>query len=126
MTKVKDFIMNTDFLSLAQTGTAEFTAYFPAAHFIGGQAYDSHQDFTLQTTNGAIDRVLISRNGGPYTIGNMLTIDANPALSVFVFRPNASTLRIRLYGYTSSSSGYDMPAQTIKVKISSFRPPNVF
>lgn len=126
MTKASDFIMNTDFLALAQTGTAEFTAYFPSGTFTPGQPYEQTQDFSLKATNGAIDRILISRNGGAYTVGNSLTISTNPALSIFVFRPNASTLRIRLYGYTASSSGYTMPAQTIKVKVSSFKPPNVF
>ena len=124
MTKASDFIMNTDFLALAQTGTAEFTAYFPSATFTPGQPYEQSQDFSLETTNGAIDRILISRNGGAYTVGNSLNISTNSALSIFVFRPNSSTLRVRLYGY--SSSEYTMPAQTIKVKISSFRPPNVF
>lgn len=124
MTKASDFIMNTDFLALAQTGTAEFTAVFPAETMPAGQSFSRTRDFTLKSVNGAIDRILISRNNGNFTVGASLTILTTPALSVFVYRPNASTLRIRLYGYASSA--YSMPAQTIKVKISSFRPPNVF
>jgi hypothetical protein len=126
MTKPSEFKLNTDYLALAQVSDAEFTAVFPPETFQGGQVYDRTQDFTLTATKGAIDRVLISHNGSDYTVGSALTISTAPILTLFVYRPNSSTLRIRLHEYTSSSSGYAMPMQTIKVKISSFKPPNVF
>lgn len=126
MTKPNDFILNTDYLALAQVSTSEFTAVFPAETFAGGQANDRTRDFTLRATAGAIDRIMISHNGGAYTLGNSLTISIMPTVIIYVYRPDASTLRIRLHEYTSSSGGYSMPTQTIQVKVSSFRPPNVF
>lgn len=124
MTKPNEFILNTDYLALAQTNRAEFTAVFPQETFNAGQAYTRTRDFICQATNGAIERVLISRNNKDYMVGSKLTISEQPTLWVSVYRLNKSTIRVRLHEYSSNS--YTMPLQTIKIKITSFRPPNVF
>ena len=124
MTKPSDFILNTDYLALAQTNTAEFTAVFAAETFPSGQANDRSQDFTVPASKGTIDRVLISINGGDYTVGSRLVLSTIPALSIYVYRPNATTIRVRLHEFGSSS--YSMPMQTVKVKVSSFKSPNIF
>jgi hypothetical protein len=124
MTKPSDFKLNTDYLALAQVSGAEYVAVFPSETFPGGQAYDRTRDFILPAVKGAIDRILISCNGGDYTIGSAVVFSSK--LRVFVYRPDASTIRIRLHEYNVSSGGYAMPMQTIKIKVSSFKPPNVF
>lgn len=127
MTKPNNFILNSDYLSLAQTNKAEFTAYFPAEHFDPGYPFDRTQDFTVPYTPGAIDMYLISINGSDYMLGAMVTVQVNsPALAFIVSRINSKTLRVRLHEANWRTGGYDMPAQTIKVKVVSFKPPNVF
>ena len=125
MTKPKDFILNTDFLALAQAGTAEFVAVFVPETFGSGGSYVRTQDFPIETKPGAIDRIMVSCNDDNYTVGNSRVIQSTPqSLEVYVYRPNDSTIRVSLHVYTSSD--YTMPQQTIKIKVASFRPPNVF
>lgn len=132
MTKPNDFILNSDYLALAQTNKTKFTAYFPAASFTPGYPYEAHQDFTVPPSEGAIDMCLTSYNDGPYKLASV--IDASKLqgsqplyfLTISIYRINAKTMRVNLHGFTNYTYGYNMPAQTIKVKVSSFNPPNVF
>lgn len=127
MTKPNDFILNSDYLALAQTNKADFTAYFPAESFQPGQPYDRTQDFTVPYSQGAIDMFLISLNGSEYVLGAELVASVNsPILVFFVSRINPNTIRIRLHEFNSRTGGYDMPMQTVKIKVASFAPPNVF
>ena len=127
MTKPKDFIFNSDYLALAQTDKNEFTAIFPAESFPGGYTYDRTQDFTVPYTPGAIDMFLLSLNGGDYTLGNAITIESHIyELYIFASRIDARTIRVRLHEFNSQTSGYNMPMQTVKVKLTSFAPPNLF
>ena len=127
MTKPSNFIANSDYLSLAQKSTTEFTVVFPQEHFPGGYSYDRTQDITVPSINGAIDEIMISHNGSDYYLGNYLVIESNsPSLSFYVYRPAPDKLRVRLHTYNSAIGGYDMPTQTIKVRASSYLPPNVF
>lgn len=127
MTKPNDFILNSDYLSLAQTSTEEFTATFPAETFPAGTPYDRTQDFRVKSTPGAIDMILTSLNGGNYTLGAYITISSgSPTLTIFISRINSTTMRVRLHEYTNQSGGYSMPTQSIKIKLASFNPPNVF
>lgn len=126
MTKPSDFIINTDYLSIAQSGNFEFTASFAAQTYAGGYAYNRDQDFSIESIKGAVDRFMISRNGDDYTVGNLRYHRENSSYySIFVYRPNSSTLRIRLRAFSSQPS-FTVPAQTVKVKVSCFKPPNVF
>ena len=127
MTKPNNFIMNSDYLSLAQTGSAEFTAYFPSETFQAGTPYTRTQDFTVQSQRGAVDMFLISLNGGDYNLGAKYEISRNsPFLNILIYRTNPSTIRVQLHEFTSQTGGYTMPMQTVKFKVSSFKPPNVF
>jgi hypothetical protein len=130
MTKPNEFYMNTDYLPLAETGKNEFTAYFGPETLSGGTQIERTSDFTVKATKGAIDRMLISRNGSPYRVGdsvwNHLSENQSTAIiSFWVHRINASTIRVRYRAFTGNPS-FNVPAQTIKVKIASFEPPNVF
>ena len=126
MTKPSDFILNSDYLALAQTGSAEGMAVFAAETFPAGTAYTRTADFTVPATPGAIDMFLVSRNGDDYTIGSSRTISMNsPNLWISIYRLNATTIRVMLREFTNTTGGYSMPTQTIRVKVSSFKPPNV-
>lgn len=124
MTKPSDFILNSDYLSLAQTGSTEFTAYFAQATLPAGQPYTQYQDFSAKGDAGGIDMYLVSLNGSDYAIGpEYVSSVVNPFLSVIAFRISPTKIRVQLHGY--SSSGYNMPMQTVKLKVSSFKAPNV-
>ena len=127
MTKPSNFILNSDYLALAQTGTTEFTAYFSAENFSAGQTHIRTRDFTVQSSQGSIDMVLISLNGGDYILGSRLTESTmQPTMSFFVRRTSPTNIQVQLRLYTSRTGGYSMPLQTVKVKVSSFKPPNIF
>lgn len=131
MTKPNDFILNSDYLSLAQTSRTEFTANFAAASFTPGVPFEKTEDFNVPSSPGAIDMCLISLNGSDYHVGSWLDLSSiypNPQVSVYltVYRINATTMQVRLHGFTSYSGGYNLPAQTLKIKVSSFKPPNIF
>ena len=119
-----DFILNTDYLSLAQTNKADFTAFFAPETFAAGD-HERTQDFTIKKTQGAIDRVLMSHNNGQFIVGDKLIIQSSPNnVYVNVFRTNPSTIRVRLH--VSASSSYSMPTQNIRIKIAGFQPPNIY
>lgn len=122
--KPSSFILNTDYLSLAQTAKKEFQAYFAAEPFASGQ-FDRFQDFAIPRTQGAIDRVLISHNNGSFIVGDKLVISqSSQIIYVNVYRTTPTNIRVRLHVYTPSQ--FSMPAHNIRVKIASFQPPNVY
>lgn len=127
MTKPNEFILNSDYLALAQTGTTEVTAYFSAETFSAGSTHIRTRDFTVASSQGAIDATLISLNGSDYILGSHLTDNVmQPTMSFFVRRTSPTNIQVQLRVYTSRTGGYSMPLQTVKVKIASFKPPNVF
>lgn len=129
MTKPNQFIVNTDYLSIAQSDNVEYTASFPSETFSAG-TYNRDQDFSISTTKGALDRILISRNGDDYTVGSYRLVDVSSSglatyFSINVYRPSSNTIRVRLHIHSSRES-FTVPAQTIKIKVACFQPPNVF
>ena len=127
MTKPSDFTLNSDYLSLTQTGSVEGTVIFAAEHFDSGTMYTRTQDFKVPSQPGAVDMFLLSRNGSDYTLGSQIIVSMNaPNFWIITYRLNADTIRVMLRVFLSQIGGYDMPMQTIKVKVSSFKPPNVF
>lgn len=127
MTKSNGFILNSDFLSLAQTDTNNFTAFFQAENFSAGYSHDRTKEFKTSYSPGAIDMFLVSINDSEYILGAKVTISRfSPTVSISIRRTAPQTIQVRLHVYTSQPGGYNMPAQTVKVRIASFKPPNVF
>ena len=128
--------MNSDYLSLAQTSSDELLAVFPQEHFDAGYQNTRTRDFTVNTSKGAIDMFMISLNGSDYVLGASLLdqsigIDwqgqtCQNYLEFLAIRTAPSTIQVQLHEYSSQPGGYDMPMQTVKVKVSSFKPPNIF
>lgn len=133
MTKASDFILNSDFLALAQKSTNEFTMVFPHETFSGPTTvYERNFEFNVPSVQGAIDEIAISYNGSEYALGNSIHYEGtnmwtDPAgLGVSVHRISPNTLQVKLYISVYDAYSYDMPDQTIKVRISSYLPPNIF
>lgn len=133
MTKPSNFIMNSDYLSLAQTDSNELTAYFPPEHFEAGSQNVRTRDFTVRQSQGAIDMFMISLNNADYVLGADLLAheigQGDPPyymLDFLVLRTGPSTIQVQLHEACYYTGGFDMPMQTVKVKVSSFKPPNLF
>ena len=131
MTKPNDFILNSDYLGLVQTNKAEFTAYFPAETFPESEEIERSQDYTVPYSPGAIDMFLVSVNNNNFAIGPRVSLQngsptLNSIVEILASRISPSTIRVRLHEFNVVSGGYSMPAQTLRFKVVSFIPPNVF
>lgn len=127
MTKPNQFIANSDYLSLAQKNTLDYNVTFPSESIPSGNNITRTHDITVPSIKGAIDEIMISRNGGDYLLGNYLVIQGGPpSLSIFLFRPSPGTLRIRLFSSNGTMNSWTMPTQTLSIRVSSFLPPNIF
>lgn len=131
MTRPNDFIVNTDYLALAQTSSEDFTATFGPEEYPGGDTVTRTLDFKVKSVPGSVDRVFISYNGGDFTVGPshevVLRGDEISTLGYmrfWVYRVDPSTMRVRLI--IKDAQPHSIPAQTIHVKVDSFRPPNIF
>lgn len=130
--KPSDFILNSDYLSIAQTQRKTYDVYFGGGSLlVNGDTYQT-VDFNTPPQQGAIDRILIQKDGGNWFFGSYMTLtpswDGTNQVVGFigVSRPNKNTLRVEFYlqNYGSGTSTY--PSMTFKIKVSTFRPPNVF
>ena len=129
MTKPSDFIANSDFLSLAQKNNTEYTITFPQETFPGPtKSYDRHLEFNVPAIKGAIDEIAISYNGSEYLLGaSIWTGTVNPAgIGIIVSRISPDTITVNLHVTVFNVSSYSMPTQTLKIRMSSYLPPNVF
>lgn len=144
MTKPNNFIANSDFLALAQTGRSdEFVVNFPAKVY-PSQGYnfwdaDNYQDFYFPTVKGAIDKYRIKIDGASWVIGNSLTQvpnfnqntmqNENGGYMILIYRLNANTIRVRCVRIAPGgtfSAVPTAPAVSLRVRGVAFRPPNAF
>lgn len=142
--KPNDFIQNSDYLALAQTGRSnEFVANFPAKTY-PTQGYefwdaDDYQDFTFPTVKGAIDQYCIKNGDNGWITSNSLTQVPNVNQNTFqndnggyvilIYRLNANTIRVRLIRLAPGGSFQSVPtapAVSFRVRGVAFRPPNAF
>lgn len=132
MTRPSDFILNSDYLSIAQTGRSEHTATFAGGTLQpGGSAGDyvvQTTDFTIPSEPGSIDRIMISTNGGDFYIGSQTSFEAAPLAygSLDVCRITKNTMRATMVVANSSDYVNTFPSMSFRIKITSFRPPNIF
>lgn len=129
MTKPSDFIMNTDYLSLAQNKTEEITVTFPQITVGVSEPISQTIDVSSTAQSGTIDRMLISVNGDDYTVGcsrNYVDPDRrNANYDIWAFRTSQNNIRVRMNGWSGMQGSWTIPAQTVKIKIASFAPPNI-
>lgn len=131
--KPSNFTMNSDYLSIAQTSSNEYTAYFGGGTLPGGGYIETGADFAIQAEKGAIDQIMISKDGGDFMVGSYERLEwstSNPYRRIVGFldvsRTSPSNLHARLILENVSPDSYSYPAMTFKIKVSSFKPPNVF
>lgn len=123
------FTMNSDYLSIAQTGKYEYT-YVGAPETVpaGGQIIRSI-DFTTPSQKGAIDQIMIKRDSGNFRLGQVLynSINSNAGVSLTVYRTSPTTIHAEyVINNMSGSSQITTPAIVFTIKINTFKPPNVF
>ena len=128
MTKPSDFILNSDYLSIAQVSSNTYTATFSGGSLAGNGYTEQNIDFKARAQAGASDRILIKKDSGRFTLCSYRSL--NPSSDVYgfihVFRTSPDNIRAQfvLENYSLNTSNY--PAMTFTIKVTSFRPPNVF
>ena len=126
--KPSDFILNSDYLSIAQVGSKTLDVSIGA----GSLAIDSYSeqniDLNVQSIAGAIDKIMISKDGGSFRLGSMMTFYPNNDVrgDINIYRESAGKIRAKITLQNQSSSTTSYPAMSFKIKVSSFKPPNVF
>lgn len=124
-----DFIMSSDFLSIAQVDSETYEANFDGGSLVGENDYvEKVLNFTTRAQQGSVDRILISKDGDPYELASRLQLNPNGQIFGFieVYRTSRTNLRVQmvLENYDQDTTTY--PAMSFKIKISSFKAPNVF
>ena len=141
MTKPSDFIMNTDYLTIAQASRlSPTTVTFPSQTFptdsSGMHAFYLEREVSFPASAGSIERFYIqydgvwnsasqlSGGGGyDYTISG-----SKQGWSLHLYRKNANTITARC-DYTPPEQAQttpSTPALTFQISAVSFKPPNVF
>lgn len=126
--KPSNFILNSDYLSIAQVSSNTYTLTIAAGTLTGNNYTEQNTDFKIRAQQGASDRIMISKDGGDYKVGSYQQLE--PATDIYGFirlsRTSADTIQAKvvLENYSASTNSY--PAMTFSIKVSSFRPPNVF
>ena len=133
MTKPSDFILNSDYLSIAQISKNSFNITIGAGSLVVNGNTQQNFDFPIKLQPGAIDRIMISKDYGDYLLGSYMELiptweqdySNNVRGYLRVFRTSSSTIRAQLSldNYGQGTSTY--PMMTFTIKVSSFCPPNV-
>lgn len=123
-----DFILNSDYLSIAQVNSGEYTVTIGAGTLTAQGFTEQNIDQRVQSIAGASDRILISKDGGSFYLGSYRQLE--PATNVYgfihVFRTAVNNLRVQVVLENHSIDTVSYPAMTFTIKISSFKAPNVF
>lgn len=123
--KPSNFILNTDYLSIAQKGKQTITCQINGGQVAAGSQVIENHDFTVPSQKGAIDQIMIKRDNGDYKIGQVLS-SANHA-NISVYRISENTMRVEFIANNlAGASTLSYPSMTFTIKISTFMPPNVF
>lgn len=151
MTKPSDFIMNTDYLTIAQASKMDpFTVIFPPQLFPATaehpdpyttiytlHPFHSEQEIIAPTLAGAIDRFIIEYNSQKYVANQLMrsgditisggnyAVDQGWLLTIFRKDANKIVVRCDYSPPTKASSIPSSPSLTFKISVTSFRPPNV-
>lgn len=132
--KPSDFILNSDYLSIAQTDRRTFTASIGAGTLTPGSYTEQNFDFTVKALPGAVDRVMIKKDAGEYHVGTYERLEIYTSDTpytrivgfVSVFRTSATNIRMQFVLENVSTTNATYPNMLFTIKVTSFRPPNVF
>lgn len=127
--KPSDFVLNSDYLSIAQIDSNTYSLTVNSGSIAGqGGSVERDYDFIARAQAGAVDRVLIKKDTGRYYVGSYRAL--NPATDIYgfisVYRTSSTNIRAQvvLENYSASTATY--PSMTFSIKVTSFAPPNVF
>ena len=136
MVKPSDFILNTDYLSIAQVGRNTYTCTMPGGTLAAWAFAERNFDFTTTAQNGAIDNILIKKDNDPYLNCSYMrlqpTTDTDGIIvgQISVFRTSSTNLRVQVIlenqSYIIPGPTLSYPSMTFTIKVASFLPPNVF
>lgn len=146
--KASNFTLNSDFLSIAQTGGKEFSV------FVGGGVLQESQQsvqefsFAMPVQNGSIDRIMLKKDSSNWMVGYYLScypdvteawwidsggtkhyVDGSGLIvaQLIIYRSDKNTLKAKVVIWNNSPSLTITYASMIfRIKISSFKVPNVF
>lgn len=132
--KPSKFTLNSDYLSIAQVDSHTYTVYVGGGSLAQGSYTEQNFDFTTTSQQGAVDRILISKDGGNYRLGSYMNLiptwsssyDNNVMGFLQIFRTSSTNIRAQLVLNNAGSGTSTYPAMTFSIKVSSFKPPNVF
>ena len=132
--KPSNFTLNSDYLSIAQTGRNTYSFNVSGGSLAVGGYTEQNFDFTTQPQNGSVDRILISKNGGNFMLGAEMTLvpvgspDFINIIAGFlrVYRTSSTNLRAKFVLENQGSNTTSYPPMSFTVRIASFKPPNVF
>ena len=132
--KPSDFKLNSDYLSIAQVNSKTYNVVVGAGTLAVDGYSSQNFDFTTPAQIGAVDRILINKDGGSFRVCSSMTFypswtsDKSNRVrgDIFVFRTSKTNLRVKvvLDNYGEGVSTY--PNMTFQIKVSSFNSPNVF
>lgn len=125
MTKPSNFIMNTDYLSIAQTYKNSYTYVVPPGTIPASGQVIQHTDFAIEPQNGAVDQIMISLDSGNLRVGQAYAVDLPSGVGavLHVDRTAANNLRAQVTINGTASTSY--PVMTFTIKVVSFKPPNI-
>lgn len=125
MARPNNFILNTDYLSIAQFGKYTHTYVVNGGTLPAGGQLIQHNDFNVPFQKGAIDRIFISVNGGDLRLGSIF--NAGYKSSIQVYRTSPNTLRAEfVVNNIFESEPVSWPMLSFTIKGMMFKPPNVF
>lgn len=125
MAKPNKFIMNTDYMSIAQSGKYTHTYIRNGGTVPAYGQIIEYTDFTIPSQKGAIDRIFMSFNDGSFNLGTVCYSSEYASLSVYRVSPN--TLRAEfVVNNIFNPDPVTFPLQKFVIKGIMFKPPNVF
>lgn len=126
--KPSDFILNSDYLSIAQVSSNTYTVTIGGGTLQPGGYTEQNFDFAIRNQTGASDRILIKRDSGDFALGSYRQIMPTQTTPGFisVYRTASNNLRAQIVIENYSPSAVSYPAMAFTIKVTSFKPPNVF
>ena len=125
MTAPNKFIMNTDYLSIAQTGENTITLIKNGGTVPARGQIIEENDFTIPAEKGAIERLFVSINDGDFKLGSVADSPTGGGLGLY--RVSQNTIRAEfVVNNLFNPSPFTYPLTKFVIKIVRFKPPNVF
>ena len=125
MTAPNRFIMNTDYLSIAQSSKSTLTLIKNGGTVPAYGQFIESTDFTVKSEKGAVERFFVSINDADFKLGSVA--DSPTGGSINLYRVSPNTIRAEfIVNNIFNPSPISYPLTKFIIKVVTFRPPNVF